>query len=281
MIKKMNENINRVESVLFSSGRKISLEDLKKICRIKNDDEILEIIEELKKRYDNETSLMIIEEGNAWKMTVREKYLQFIKKIVTDTELSKTIMETLAVIAWKNPAYQSDVIKIRTNKAYDHISELEEAGFIEGSKHGRTKLLKLTKKFYDYFDLESDKDIKKVFGDVRHPKLPQTKVVDFEEENKTIENDDQIIENENLFIQNEVQVVDLNEENAKNINLEVYEQNDLSLQNEKVIIVDEGINDFDELDDLNQEENLDEDQKVEIIDDEIIDQIDDDESEKK
>ena len=88
-------------------------------------------------------------------------------------------METLSVIAWKNPALQSDIIKIRTNKAYKHIGELEEAGFIESIKHGRTKLLKLTKKFYDYFDLEGDKDIKEALRAAKNT-IPQTKVTEFD-----------------------------------------------------------------------------------------------------
>ncbi len=179
---KMDEElINRVEAVLFSSGKKVTVEDIQRLCRIKNEKDIETAIAELKKRHCDNTSLMIVDEGRAWKMTIREKYLHFIRKIVTEAELSKTLMETLAVVAWKNPAFQSDIIKIRTNKAYDHLKQLEEAGFIDSAKHGRTRLLKLSKKFYEYFDLKGDKDIKEVFGTIKEPKLPQTKMSDFEE----------------------------------------------------------------------------------------------------
>ena len=188
----MEDLVNRVEAVLYSSGKKVDIAELKRVCRTRDEDAIRHAIEELKKRYDETTSLMIVDEGkDIWKMNVREKYLHFIRKIVTETELPKTIMETLAVIAWKHPAMQSDIIKIRTNKAYDHIKELIDAGFIESSKYGRTKLLKLTKKFYDYFDLEGEKDIKEVFGTIAKPKIPQTKVQEFveekEDENKKVE----------------------------------------------------------------------------------------------
>ena len=69
-----------------------------------------------------------------------------------DTEMTKSVMETLAVIAWKQPIIQADVIKIRTNKAYEHIKELVGMGFVTSEKFGRTKKLKLTQKFLDYFD---------------------------------------------------------------------------------------------------------------------------------
>src|SRR3989344_1209142 len=99
-----------------------------------------------------------------WPVTIREQFLPLVRNIVTETELSKTIMETLAVIAFKYPIKQSDLIKIRTNKAYDHLKELEQMGYITRQKHGRTNLIKLTQKFFEYFDLPQEK-LKEVFKD--------------------------------------------------------------------------------------------------------------------
>jgi len=104
---------------------------------------------------------MLIKDGTTWRINVREKFAPIVKKIVSETEFSKTVMETLAVIAWKAPVLQCDVIKIRTNKAYDHISELEEAGFISRIKKGRTQLIRLSEKFFSYFDLDNIDDMKK------------------------------------------------------------------------------------------------------------------------
>ena len=106
---------------------------------------------------------MIFDEGDFWKLTVREPFLPLVQKIVTQTELSKTLMETLAVIAFKYPIKQSDLIKIRTNKAYDHLNELEQMGYITRQKHGRTKLIKLSQKFFDYFNLPPDR-LKETFS---------------------------------------------------------------------------------------------------------------------
>ena len=154
----------KVEALLFSSGKRMNIEEIAKLCHSKPED-AKQSLAELKKEYDEkDSSLMFIEEGNFWKLTVREQYLPIVQKIVTETELSKTIMETLAVIAFKYPIRQSDLIKIRTNKAYDHLSELEEAGYISRQKQGRTKLIKLTDKFFEYFDLPRDK-LKEQFKD--------------------------------------------------------------------------------------------------------------------
>ena len=74
------------------------------------------------------------------------------------------MMETLAVIAFKYPILQSDLIKLRTNKAYDHLVELEKSGYITRQKHSRTNLIKLTEKFFKYFDLTEEK-LKEQFKD--------------------------------------------------------------------------------------------------------------------
>jgi len=153
----------KVESLLFSSGRLMSLEEMSSICRAAPED-IKKVAEELKKKYeDGQHSFMIVEEGNGYKMTVKNEYIDTVKRVVTETELSKTVMETLAVVAFKQPCIQSEVIRIRTNKAYDHLRELEELGYLTREKFGRTKKVKLTSKFFEYFDLPPDK-IKEAFG---------------------------------------------------------------------------------------------------------------------
>lgn len=154
----------KVEAVLFSTGHRLSLEEMCKLCRSKNED-VLAALQELKKEYeDKQSSLMLIEEGDFWKLTVRDHLIPIVKKIVTETELTKSILETLAVIAFKYPILQSDLIKIRTNKAYDHLTELEVSGYISRQKHGRTNLIKLTEKFFKYFNLTEEK-LKEKFKD--------------------------------------------------------------------------------------------------------------------
>ena len=169
----MEDSKNKIEAVLFASGKKMSVEELSKLTRIPHD-AVKEQLEQLKKDYDSKaSSLLLADEGDEWKLTVREQYSSVVRKIVSETELTKTLMETLAVIAWKAPVMQADLIKIRTNKAYDHLAELEDSGFISRSKSGRTKLIKLTDKFFGYFDLKNAEDVKQKFR-VEEPEKQQT-----------------------------------------------------------------------------------------------------------
>ena len=154
----------KLEALLFSSARSMKIEELSNLTKA-TPEEIREKINELKKDYEQrDSSITLIDEGNAFKLNIKSEHIPVIQQIVTETELSKTLMETLAVIAFKYPIKQSDLIKIRTNKAYDHLRELEKMGYITRQKYGRTKLIKLTPKFFEYFDLPPEK-LKEKFAD--------------------------------------------------------------------------------------------------------------------
>lgn len=188
-LRKIMELNKQVEAILFSAGRKIELEEIAKLSG-STETAVKKALQELQKDYDaREAPIMIIEEGTAWKMAVRENYLNLVRRITPYMEFSKSLMETLAVVAWKQPIVQSDVIKVRTNKAYEHIDELEKMGFLMREKHGRSFLLKLSQKFYDYFDLRNDVDVKKLFKHIKDEGPAQMKVDEFATEEKTASSD--------------------------------------------------------------------------------------------
>lgn len=164
----MNSLKDQVEAILFASGRKMKVEEISKLCKVRDLEQIKLALKELQQKYDGEnTSLVLVGENDIWNLTVRERYLPLVQKIVSETELPKSVIETLAVIAWKSPILQSEIIGIRTNKAYDHIHQLIDLGFITAKKHGRTKELKLGDNFYKYFDVQGDKAVKDAFNQVK------------------------------------------------------------------------------------------------------------------
>ncbi|RLE44488.1 SMC-Scp complex subunit ScpB, partial [Candidatus Woesearchaeota archaeon] len=153
----MHDLKKTIRAVLFASAQKLELEKIAKICKT-SEEEALKELEDWKKELDKTNDPMkLIQEGNTWRLTIREKFIPAVRKIVKKTEIPKSILETLSVVAYKAPVLQSEVIKIRTNKAYDHLTYLEKTGFLTREKHGRTKMLKLTPKFYEYFDISPEK----------------------------------------------------------------------------------------------------------------------------
>ncbi|MEK6853600.1 MAG: SMC-Scp complex subunit ScpB [Nanoarchaeota archaeon] len=152
----MEENEKKVEAVLFAVGKEISSERIASLCSLEIP-QVEAIMQALSSRYSQlDNSLQIIKKENGWKLTVRDHYVPLVSSLVSNTELERPLMETLAVIAWRYPIMQSEVVKLRNAKAYDHMKQLEEMGFVMKEKYGRTFKVKLTKKFFEYFDLPSE-----------------------------------------------------------------------------------------------------------------------------
>jgi segregation and condensation protein B len=161
-----NEELLKLEALLFAYGRLVPEEELAKALSI-SQPKIKELLSALKQKHaTNDSSLNLIQQDNRWKLTVKDNYLAIVKSIVTKTELDRQTIETLAVIAFKYPVLQSEVINIRNASAYEHIKNLVEAGYVVKEKSGRSFKLKLTQKFFDYFDLPEEK-LKEFFSDFR------------------------------------------------------------------------------------------------------------------
>ena len=238
----------KLEALLFSSGRKMSIEELSRLSNAKTDD-IKNALVELKTEYDDKnSSMMLVNEGDSWKITVREQFLPLVRNIVTETELSKTIMETLAVIAFKYPIKQSELIKIRTNKAYDHLNQLEQMGYITRQKHGRTNLIKLTQKFFEYFDLPQEK-LKEVFKDfVSIAKAIEDKEMDIK---KIKEEQKAMAEEEKRQDQEIKKAADLLDAEGNPLDLERQEEKD---EEPKTEFVEEKLGDLEVVNEPSEEE---------------------------
>jgi len=182
----VSELKNKIEAVLFASGKKVTYEDLARLCNTDLNSIKREIVI-LKKEYmERDSPLMFSEEADGLKLTVRETYLPVVHGLVPETELGKSLLETLAVVAWKQPVMQAELIKIRTNKAYEDVGELEEKGFISKERYGRSYILKTTSKFNEYFDLPGKEAIRKIFAEVQAEAEmgEQKRIEDYEKENK-------------------------------------------------------------------------------------------------
>src|SRR3989338_5713589 len=143
--------------------------------------QVEEAISVLSSQYSQmNNSLQIVKKENGWKLTVRDHYVPLVSSLVSNTELERPLMETLAVIAWRYPVVQSEVVKLRNAKAYDHMKHLEEMGFVAKEKFGRTFKVKLTKKFFEYFDLPSEEAKQAFLKHVSSETLKEAEDVDKE-----------------------------------------------------------------------------------------------------
>lgn len=152
---RLKEHIKKVEAALFISGKWLSLQELIMLTDL-NPILLRELMDKLVKKYSAEEKAMeILTKQDKWKMDVKSNYTNMINKFATgSSEFSKAEQETLAVIAYKQPIKQSIIVKIRGNKAYEHIRKFIDLGLVKGKRLGHTKLLNLSEEFHDYFKLE-------------------------------------------------------------------------------------------------------------------------------
>jgi len=151
------EDLKKLEAVFFVSARFLNMSELISYTDL-NPIILEELIEKLQEKYDREDSAIeIVEKSKMWKMDVRPQFYNIINKLATGkSEFTKAEQETLGIIAFKQPIKQSVIIKIRGNKAYEHIKKFEDTGLIKKKKVGHTHELSLSDDFYDYFTFQGD-----------------------------------------------------------------------------------------------------------------------------
>ncbi len=153
-----------IEAALFVAGGALPIARLAKLVGLSKK-ETAQLIREL-----NETSLAShpfyirqVDEKH-YDLALRREYEDRVRHLAPDQDFTKAVLQTLALIAYKNPIKQSVVVKIRSNKAYEHLDELEKRGFIKRKKSGHTKLVFLTRKFHDYFGRDAEEQLRKHFA---------------------------------------------------------------------------------------------------------------------
>lgn len=152
---KERELLKRVEATLFISGRFLSLKELVSFTDI-NPILLRKLLDDLSDRY-KDSALEIVNKNDLWKMDVGQDYVSIVNRLASgSSEFTKAEQQTLAIIAYKQPLKQSVLVKIRGNKAYDHIKKFSEIGLIVKKRSGHTWDLSLHDAFYDYFNVNED-----------------------------------------------------------------------------------------------------------------------------
>ncbi len=151
MAERNNENAKSlIEAALFISARPLMLDDLGKIAGLHSLGHVRHMMEELQKEYAGR-GLEIANTPQGWQMQVNSNILPSVAHLTPYSDIPEGCKRTLALIVYKEPLKQSDLVKIQGNKAYAYIKFLEKKALIKAEKYSRTKLLKATKELETYF----------------------------------------------------------------------------------------------------------------------------------
>ncbi|WP_042355218.1 SMC-Scp complex subunit ScpB [Bacillus rubiinfantis] len=162
-----------LESLLFAAGDEgLTIKQIADVLEV-NELEANEIIEDLKQEYEGNSNrgIILIQLAGTYQLATKKENADYLKKLIDSPHtatLSQAALETLAIIAYKQPITRAEIEEIRGVKSERPLHTLmakaliKEVGRAEGA--GRAYLYGTTKEFLDYFGLKSLAEL---------PKLPE------------------------------------------------------------------------------------------------------------
>ena len=157
----LNRIEGAIEALLFAMGESVELSTLAKT--IGHDIETTrKIVRNMMLKYQAEDrGIKIIELENAYQMCTKEEYYDYLVKMALQPKkavLSDVMLETLSIIAYKQPVTKLEIEKIRGVKCDHAIAKLMEYGLVQEvgrlDAPGRPILLGTTEEFLRNFDVQ-------------------------------------------------------------------------------------------------------------------------------
>jgi segregation and condensation protein B len=155
-----------IEAVLFSSSKPITLKLLKKKLEEYPSEEIEQALRELTSGYNNlDRAVEIAEVAGGFQMKTRPIYKEWVKRFVKekDVGLTKSMLETLSIIAYKQPITKKEIDGVRGVDSSRAIKLLLERRLIniagKNGDAGKKIIFRTTEKFLEVYGLRSIDDL--------------------------------------------------------------------------------------------------------------------------
>lgn len=161
----MNEDLkNIIEATLLAAGRPVTLPQFVELFDERErptEEQVQAALQTLSEEYSGR-GLELIEVASGWRIQVRGRYVDAVSRLWQErpSRYSRALLETLALIAYRQPITRSEIEEIRGVSISSTIMRtLQERNWIRTVGHrevpGRPELLGTTREFLDYFGLKS------------------------------------------------------------------------------------------------------------------------------
>ena len=154
-----------LEAILFAASEPISLEQFQDTLPDLDKRAIRRGLAELREDYQEmDRSFHLVEIANGYQICTRPEYSEWIQKFYTRqvrVTLSPSALETLAIVAYKQPVTRADVAAIRGVNSDSVLNSLLEKGLVRiaGRKAGRSLLFSTTDEFLQQFGLKDASEL--------------------------------------------------------------------------------------------------------------------------
>ena len=151
-----------IEAVLFTMGESVELDKLA-LAVDSDKDTVRQVIADMMKQYEKEDrGIKVIELENAFQLCTKKEYYENLIKVAKAPKkqvLSDTLLETLAIIAYKQPITKMEIEKIRGVSSEHAVNRLVEYGLCKElgrlDAPGRPMLFGTTEEFLRVFGAQS------------------------------------------------------------------------------------------------------------------------------
>jgi len=151
-------DIALLEAALYVAGRPLDLRTLASVLRTRSKKKVQRLAQELIEKYKGrETAIEILSlEDERYVLQLKPEYTPEVRRLALRPLLSIGPLKTLSYIAYRQPVSQTQVIDVRGQHVYDHLKQLEDLDLISRERVGRSKVVRTTEFFADYFGLSHD-----------------------------------------------------------------------------------------------------------------------------
>ena len=161
-----------VEAVLFAMGRSVDAEELSQALQCSRN-EAAAAAERLRKRYEEEhRGMAVLKLEDRWQMGTKKEYYEALIRVAKAPKkqvLSQVALETLSIIAYKQPVTKAEITKIRGVSSDFAVNRLIEYGLVYEAGRldapGRPALFATTEEFLRRFGVDSRQDLPDVTPD--------------------------------------------------------------------------------------------------------------------
>ena len=167
-----------VEALLFASDTPLEPERIREVLELPDASTARELVEELRARYTASGALQIVEVGGGFRLVTRPEMAPWLVRLTrarTRVRLSRPALETLAIVAYRQPVSRPEVDAIRGVNSEGVLENLLERRLlrIAGRKEapGRPFLYETTREFLVAFGLRDIGELPKVDGELVVPEL--------------------------------------------------------------------------------------------------------------
>lgn len=199
--------IPHIEALIFASEKPLNSEDLFELINNAlgfiedraTEEQVEQAIEAIREKYDSEFyAFEMKESGGGWQFLTKKEYHKTVAQLNGDRflkKLSSASLETLAIIAYKQPVTKSEIEIIRGVNCDYAVQKLleKELILIAGRKEdaiGKPLIYTTSKNFMDYFGINSPEDLPKIKEVLMEELVEATKIERTEpEKNEAVTND--------------------------------------------------------------------------------------------